>query len=110
MIDPGDAIYSSLRLWIDENHDGICQPEELFGFGTMAMPMGPSTSTMAADSTACWVEQGSRKQDQYGNIFRYRAAVDPDEPDHSGRKPGACAGVSRKISEFDSLRFRGSER
>ena len=29
MIDPGDAIWPSLLLWLDRNHDGIAQPGEL---------------------------------------------------------------------------------
>jgi hypothetical protein len=28
-IDPGDAVYRRLRVWIDGNHDGISQPGEL---------------------------------------------------------------------------------
>jgi hypothetical protein len=28
-IDPGDAIYNKLLLWIDANHDGISQSSEL---------------------------------------------------------------------------------
>jgi hypothetical protein len=30
ILDPEDAVYSSLRLWVDKNHDGISQPGELF--------------------------------------------------------------------------------
>ena len=30
ILDARDAIWPQLRLWIDANHDGISQPEELF--------------------------------------------------------------------------------
>jgi len=29
VIDDNDAAFSRLRLWIDENHDGVCQASEL---------------------------------------------------------------------------------
>ncbi len=30
VIDPGDQVFSKLLVWIDSNHDGISQPEELY--------------------------------------------------------------------------------
>jgi len=65
VIDEHDAIFSKLRLWIDENHDGICQPDELHTLselGVFAVALNYQTSF---------------KRDQYGNQFRYKARVNP---------------------------------
>jgi hypothetical protein len=79
LIDERDAIFSRLRLWIDENHDGICQPNELH-----------SLLEMGVHSLALDYIRSDRK-DQCGNQFRYRSKVNPtgdldfrDERQHDG--------------------------
>jgi hypothetical protein len=67
IIDERDAVYSKLRLWIDENHDGICQPGELhrlpeFGVHSLTLKYAES-----------------RRTDKYGNAFRYKGRVNPGE-------------------------------
>jgi len=37
VIDPGDAVYDQLKLWIDTNHNGISEPEELHSLAEMGI-------------------------------------------------------------------------
>lgn len=68
VITPNDAIFASLRLWQDLNHNGFSEVTELF-------------SLQAAGVRAIELDyKFSKKTDEYGNEFRYRAKV-RDEQD-----------------------------
>ncbi len=62
-ISAADAVFSRLRLWIDTNHDGVSQPNEL-------VPLA------SAGVTA--IELSYRvvgRRDGHGNLYRYRGVV-----------------------------------
>jgi hypothetical protein len=70
IIDERDAVFSRLILWIDQNHDGISQPNELH---TLPEPGVYSISLKYRDDR--------RYFDQFGNWFHYQAALNPDPLD-----------------------------
>jgi len=63
VIDSADNVYRFLLLWRDANHDGVSQPEELSPLAAMAV-------------TGLELRyRESKRADEFGNEFRYRAKV-----------------------------------
>jgi hypothetical protein len=58
-----DSIYASLVLWQDRNHNGVCEPHELFALAQVGV------TGISLDY------KESRRADRYGNRFRYRSHI-----------------------------------
>jgi hypothetical protein len=63
LITKHDAVFSSLRLWQDSNHNGISEPSELHKIKDLGL------KTIHLDYKT------SKRVDEHGNRFRYRAKV-----------------------------------
>ena len=73
VIDQNDQIFSSLRLWLDDNHDGVCQPGELYTLPQLGV------FSISLDYSL------SKRTDDFGNVFRYKTRV--NQGIHKGNDP-----------------------
>jgi hypothetical protein len=73
VISDADAVFSSLRLWRDANHDGVSQAEELHTLSEFGL----------ASIELSYKE--SKRVDEYGNQFRFRAKVRDERGAQVGR-------------------------
>jgi len=64
IIDARDRVFSSLLLWIDKNHDGISQPDELHSLAELGV------------TSIDLKYRESRRIDEFGNEFRFKGRID----------------------------------
>jgi hypothetical protein len=73
LITPSDSIFASLRLWRDLNHNGFSEAAELLSLQSVSL------KAIELDY------KESKKQDEYGNWFHYRAKVKDEKGEQVNR-------------------------
>jgi hypothetical protein len=73
IIDHHDSVFATLRLWQDENHNGRSEAGELHALSSLGL------KSIDLDY------KESRRTDEYGNRFRYRAKVYDTKHERLGR-------------------------
>jgi hypothetical protein len=73
VIDDRDPVFPRLRLWQDENHDGVSQAGELHALPALGV------ARLHLDY------KESKRTDAHGNQFRYRAKVDDEKGEKVNR-------------------------
>jgi len=73
VIDSRDAIWPKLLVWIDANHDGISQADELHNLDDLGI------QSIALDYVR------TPFKDEFGNKFRYKGRLNPDRGDKVNR-------------------------
>ena len=86
LLDASDVAWPTLLVWIDGNHDGWCQPEELTPIAAAGL------SLLRFD----FIE--TRRRDSHGNEFRYRSAATMKNP----------AARARSVETYDVFFLRSA--
>ncbi|HJU56361.1 MAG TPA: hypothetical protein VJ715_17390 [Pyrinomonadaceae bacterium] len=73
VIDGRDSIFQSLLLWRDTNHNGVSEPSELHTLAALHVTQLELSY------------KESKRSDEYGNWFRYRAKVLDSKQGEVGR-------------------------
>lgn len=82
IIDRRDAVFNRLLLWVDENHNGISEPNELHNLPELGVY-----------SISLHYRDDRQFYDQYGNWFHYQALLNPDPQDGKSKDGGVIYDV-----------------
>ncbi|MGB2605406.1 MAG: hypothetical protein WBC78_17540 [Candidatus Sulfotelmatobacter sp.] len=91
IIDERDEVFSHLLLWIDENHNGISEPNELH-----------TLSELGVHSISHYRDD-QHFYDEYGNWFHYQAALNPDPEDGTSKDGRWTYDVFFKVAEREEI-------
>lgn len=94
IIDPGDSVFSRLRIWVDANHNGISEPGELHSLSEFGI------------TKIGFKYQTDRYVDQWGNAFRYTASLLDRLGEHDRRTYDVLLLLAGQPAAPSSLSFK----